>query len=895
MVTSIRADAEAEAARTAHLAAEALAETITAELRGRLEADVAGALAMVQGYHSEFLAGRLTRDEARRRSLDYLAARRLGTEGYFYVLDPDGRLVIHPEPDLMGADLSTEGFVRRQMSVREGTFTYEWANPGEAAPRPKMGSMTYFSPWRWIITASDYLYGTIAAANAHMVTATLDTLVRMGNAAALVSAGGGRIFASPSEAADSPLVRILAEARPGSVRIENSFGRSLRILGVQDLEPYGLRLGVVTVADDAEQLAGTLIVILVATLLASAGPVVLTSRRFARRITEPIRRVAARLDLGPSLAEHGFRGDEFGLLIRRQLKSVIRLEYERRRRQDAEQELLIAESVFRSTTEGIIVTDLSGCILRVNRAFAELTGYGPGEVHGRTPAILRSSHHDRDFYDRLWARLRDKGEWIGEIVNQRKDGALLPVLLAIGTVRDAAGAPTNYVGIFHDLSVIRETEHRLEHLSTHHPLTGLPNRTSLVDTLTVILRMNARRGTVAAVLFLDLDDFKDVNDGYGHSAGDLLLRSVAGRLADTVRGEDFVSHFGADEFVIVLSDVSSSSDIAEVVRRVLGVVGEPVQVGDRVIRPKASVGIAVYPGSGTDPETLLRNADAAMYEAKRSEPGSYRYYEEHMNREALTRLTIQDEIRRAVAEGGLEIYLQPILRAADFSLAGAEALVRWRRGEELLQPAAFLPHIENSRAMAALGRWVFGAAGTYLAAHAHRFPVNFHLAVNISAGELVDTAQMSAIIRDISASGIEASRLCVEITESAAIRDFESARRGVELLRSSGLAVYLDDFGEGYASLRYLRELGADVVKLDRSFIVGVPESTRAVSLIKAFVGMARGLDMPALAEGIETEEQAAFVREVGFELLQGYWLSPPLPADEFLASYGRGESDSGP
>ena len=886
VLATLRAGARDEAVERARLVADAIADAAETQVRDRLTFRLNAAVYYLDDLHGLIQAGSVPRTEAIRQAESHLREFRWTGDGYFYVLSPEADLIVHPEPELEGSNVGEHAFVRRLIASPGGLTIYNWANPGEQEPRPKIGLSSVFEPFDWIVVASDYVRGSIASLGGETISALLSNYAELLGGSVVLTLESGEIHGvDPSEIGDiNEVESLMSESTASSVIVDRRFGRDLRILGIAVLESYGATIGVVSDSGKTERIIGVLFLVIGSAFLAVFAATLLISRRVAKNLTRPIRKLAARLQAHDDASE---TGDDFSFLVRRQLRSIVRLEYERARRKQAEQELEIAENVFRHTTEGILVTDNAGKILRVNKAFGDLTGYLAHEVHGRNPRILRSGTHDGHFYADMWAALARDGHWIGEVVNKHKDGHLYEVLLAIGAVSNQEGTPERYVGIFHDVSQIRDVQNRLNHLATHDQLTGLPNRRALLETLNLVLKINARRSLQAAVVFLDLDNFKDVNDSYGHTAGDELLRQVAERINRTVRGEDYVAHFGADEFVVVLAEVQTPNSTLDVVRRLLLAVGEPLPVGRQVIRPKATVGIATYPSAGEDAETLLKNADAAMYEAKRETPGSYRYYEADMNRKAHMRLTIQDEVRRAIALGDLEIRLQPILQVHDNTLVGAEALVRWRRGDELLQPADFLPDIENSGAMSALGQWIVRTSAAFVNEHRSRLPRGFHVSVNVSAGELSDPDHIGLLLSEMAEAGVDFADICVEVTESEAIRDFDHARTALRAFQDRGIPVYLDDFGEGYASLRYLRELGADVVKLDKSFLTGIPGSSKAESLLRAFVGMAHGLEMQALAEGVETAAHAEAVRRHGFGLMQGYWLSKPLKPPDFIRRYG--------
>ncbi len=428
-------------------------------------------------------------------------------------------------------------------------------------------------------------------------------------------------------------------------------------------------------------------------------------------------------------------------------------------------------------------------------------------------------------------------------------------------------------------------------MASHDALTGLPNRVSLSESLNHTVQACRRRGLRAAVLFLDIDNFKDINDSYGHPVGDGLLKQLAETLKGGLRGEDLVARFGGDEFVMVLPFIEDEMQVVDIVRRLMVSIRRPLTVEDRSLRPSASIGVAIYPENGEKPGELLQNADAAMYEAKRTGRATYRFHDPEMNQTARSRLALQDDVRRGIHTGQFELHWQPIVAAGSLELVRAEALLRWNREGTLVSPGEFLPLVENSPIAGELGQWVARTTAQSVGALHTQLPANFSVSINVAPSEMMENRFVQRLVEDLGERKDSFGRVHVEITESAAIHDIETAKEVLAGLRAAGIPVHLDDFGEGYASLRYLREFGFDAVKLDRSFLREVPDSPRACSLVRGFVELAHGMGLEVTIEGVETGEQLTFLRELGADYLQGYFIGRPTPVGAFIQQYRSGDT----
>ncbi len=562
---------------------------------------------------------------------------------------------------------------------------------------------------------------------------------------------------------------------------------------------------------------------------------------------------------------------------------------ERRRTEEA---LRLAATAFEAH-EAIAITDLRGNILRINQAFTDITGYVESEVLGHNPNILQSGRHDADFYEQMWRTLSLSGHWEGEIWNRRKSGEVYPEWLSITAVRDEGGAVTHYIAHFQDITERKQAEAHIEYQAYFDALTELPNRRLLLERMEQELSRSRRHGHYGAVLFLDLDRFKTINDSLGHAVGDALLKEVAARIRRTLREEDMAARLGGDEFVILLCELGDDPEHAaeagrEVAEKLRGVLAEPYEVEGRRLHTSPSIGIALFPLGNEGASDLLKQADIAMYRAKEQGRNAVHFYLPSMEMDADERLTLENDLRRALDEGGqLELHYQPQLESGG-QLLGAEALVRWRHPQRgMLGPGEFLPVAEASGLLGELGEWVLGEACAALSRWEAQGLTGFPLAVNISPIQLQQECFVERVEETLRRSGAEPTRLELEITEEMLLREQEKSIAKMNALRRYGVRFAIDDFGTGYSSLAYLRRLPAGTLKIDRTFVSDVHVNANDAAIVETIIAMGRHMGMQVLAEGVENAEQLAFLSERGCEVFQGYYFSRPL-AEAAFVEYAR-------
>ncbi|RTZ75878.1 MAG: bifunctional diguanylate cyclase/phosphodiesterase [Gammaproteobacteria bacterium] len=543
-----------------------------------------------------------------------------------------------------------------------------------------------------------------------------------------------------------------------------------------------------------------------------------------------------------------------------------------------EERLRLAASVFENTDEGVVITDAHGDIVEVNRAFTEIMGYSREEVIGRNPRMWRSGRHEESFYRDMWHALRKVGRWRGEVWNRRKNGEVFPEWLTISSVTDANGALTHFVGVFSDISQIKHSQEQLDYLAHHDALTGLPNRLLLNERLEQAIRHAHRHRSQMALLFVDLDRFKHINDSLGHPAGDQLLRLVAEKFVEVVRQDDTVARIGGDEFVLLLEEMDHAEDVIAVVEKLMGVFATPFHLDGQDVRMTASLGISLYPRDGTDPATLMRNADAAMYRAKEAGRDTFQFYKEELTRNAFERVQLENNLQLAMERGELHLLYQPQVNLHTGKIVGAEALLRWQHPElGMIPPSRFIPIAEESGQILAIGSWVLKHACLQARSWLDQGLAFGRIAVNVAGPQIRRGGLVEQVKEALDESGLEATYLELEVTEGFIMQQAEFAIEQLDELRRMGVTLAIDDFGTGYSSLGYLKKLPIHKIKIDRSFVRDIPDDPNDMAIADTIIAMGSSLGLSVIAEGVETEAQASFLRSAGCAEAQGYLFGYPM------------------
>ncbi|HQR59974.1 MAG TPA: EAL domain-containing protein [Methylophilaceae bacterium] len=553
----------------------------------------------------------------------------------------------------------------------------------------------------------------------------------------------------------------------------------------------------------------------------------------------------------------------------------------------AERELRIAAAAF-DVQEGIMITDAGNRILRVNRAFVTLTGYSAEEAVGNTPSLLRSGRQSEEFYQSMWETLNRSRYWQGELWNRRKNGELFPVWLTTTALIDTDGKVRNYIAAFSDITQYKKAEEEIHNLAFYDYLTGLPNRRLLLDRVQQALVTSARHDQHGAILFIDLDNFKTLNDTRGHAVGDLLLIEVAKRLSECVRAEDTVSRLGGDEFVVMLEGLSEvawqAGGQAELVgEKILDVLNQPYLLGEYEHHSTPSIGISLFRGSTESVEEILKHADTAMYQAKQSGRNTMRFFDPAMQKALESHILIEADLRQALPQQQLILYYQTQVDDAR-RVIGAELLIRWNHPVHgMISPLEFIPVAEESRLIISIGTWVLQTACAQLKQwEQHPQASQLQLAVNVSARQFRQAdfvAQVSAALQQHSANP---ALLKLELTESLVLDNVSDTVEKMQALKALGVGFAMDDFGTGHSSLAQLKRLPLDQVKIDQSFVRDIATDPNDATIVQTIIAMTGALGLDVIAEGVETEAQLQFLRENGCRKFQGYLFGQPVPVAEF-------------
>ena len=577
-----------------------------------------------------------------------------------------------------------------------------------------------------------------------------------------------------------------------------------------------------------------------------------------------------------------------------QLKSIRSTSMDITERKLNENKLRQAATIFMQVNEGVVITDANIKILTVNQAFCDISGYKKDELIGESPAIWRSDYQDEGFYQNLWGMLSETRRWRGEVMNRRKNGDLYPAWLTISAVHDDQGEVVNYVSIISDISSLKQSQERVEYLAHHDLLTDLPNRLLFNDRLEHALQRAVRHKTMVAVLFLDLDNFKAINDGLGHPIGDKVLRFAASRLHRLVREEDTVARIAGDEFSIILEDIVNTEDVATLADKIIDAYRSPFYIDNHELHVTVSVGISIAPDDGLDVTTLVKNADAAMYQAKERGKADYCFYTEELTVKALDRLKIENHLRKALINDELELYYQPQYELETGRLIGAEVLLRWlNHALGRVPPDRFIPLAESTGLILPIGEWVLTEACRQAKQWSDLGLDVGRISVNVAGQQVRHGHIVSVVKQALQETGLDSSMLELEITESFIMQQTEQAISTLAELRELDIALSIDDFGTGYSSLSYLKQLPINKLKIDRSFVRDIPTDKDSEAIVSAVIALGKSLNLEVIAEGVETESQCEFLRSRSCDEVQGYFFNRPMPTNEFtevLKTYNKQE-----
>jgi diguanylate cyclase (GGDEF)-like protein/PAS domain S-box-containing protein len=560
---------------------------------------------------------------------------------------------------------------------------------------------------------------------------------------------------------------------------------------------------------------------------------------------------------------------------------------------EVEEVLRISEVVF-ETNEAIMITDAHANIIRVNQAFLDTTGYSSIEVLGRNPRMMNSGRHDKAFYTEMWQQLLNTGLWSGEILDKRKNGEIYPKLAKITAVKNEQQQTTHYVAVFSDLSERKRSEEEIRHLAFYDALTNLPNRHLFLDRFRAALSSASRLNNFGAILFIDLDRFKIINDTLGHDYGDLVLIEVATRLKSCVREMDTVARLGDDEFVVMIENVSENEDdtsrkVGLVAEKIRALLASPYHFNGNRYLSSTSIGVSLYGGNEKSVDVLLQHTDMAMYQAKIAGRNSIRFFDPVMQNKVAAHAALESDLRQAIAQQQLHLHYQ-LQVDSNHRPIGAEALLRWDHPERgLVLPGVFIPIAEESTLILEIGHWVMDTACKQLALWAENNQTrNLTLAVNVSAKQFAIPSFVDSVADVLKAHQVNPSRLKLELTESVMLEDMASTVEKMHALKALGVGLAMDDFGIGYSSLSYLKQLPLDQLKIDQSFVQGITKDGSDAMLVQTIIDLAANFNLNVIAEGVETQAQLTFLKHHECMSFQGFLFGKALPLNEFERLFHR-------
>lgn len=911
---------------------------IVEERRNSVRQEVETAYGVLAHYQALAGKGVLAEDQAKHDALEAIKALDYGAGEYFWINDMQPRMIMHPiKPELDGSDLTgyqdptgKHLFVEAVKAVKEhggGFVSYMWPKPGEDEPVAKMSYVKGFAPWGWIIGSGVYmdsveatfrdqltrfligglaLSGVLVGASLMIARSITRPLNQAINIARTVATGDlSTHIGLQADDETGQLLHALREMSEGLVRVKRAEDErqealdrlqriASRVPGMvyqYRVHPDGsscfpfasdaireiYRVGPEEVKEDAAKVVDTIhpddLPGVVASVRESANNLTPWHHEYRIRFDDGTVRwlfgnALPQREEDGSVLWHGFVTD---VTARKQAEAALR----------------VAATAFEAQ-EGMFVTDANSVILQVNHAFTDVTGYSAQEAVGQTPRLLNSGRHDAAFYARMWESIRCTGSWQGEIWNRRKSGEVYAEWLIITAVLGADGEIINYVGTLTDITARKAAEEEIRYLAYYDPLTRLPNRRLLLDRLQQALASRARSGREGAVLFIDLDNFKDLNDTLGHDKGDLLLLQVAQRLSSCIREGDTLARLGGDEFVVMLEDLSqnmqeAANQVEIVGEKILAALSQTYTLSGHSYHSTSSIGATLFADHRNTIDELLKRADLAMYQAKAAGRNALRFFDPEMQAAVNARTALEADLREGLLHNQFLVYYQAQVDTHG-KPSGVEALVRWQHPvRKLVSPVEFIPVAEETGLILPLGRWVLETACAQLTAWSRR-PELAHLtiAVNVSSRQIRQPDFVEQVLEVLKNTGANPHRLKLELTESLLLDDVEQTISKMSLLKAHGVGFSLDDFGTGYSSLSYLKRLPLDQLKIDQSFVRDVLIDPNDAAIARTIVALAQNLGLTVIAEGVETEEQRDFLSKNDCKAYQGYLFSQPIPIDLF-------------
>jgi len=883
----------------------ALDVAVRNHLRGIAEKNVT----ILNNLQQDVLSGRMTLDKAKQLGEKILLSQPIGETGYIYVLTSKGKVAIHPHKKMQNMDMSDHWLAKAQMAQKEGYLEYEWRNPGESKVHPKALYMAYFKPWDWIVSVSSYRNEFQFLFNIDDVRPGVQSFHFGKTGYPFILDSNGQflihpVFSGNLTDKDVPAIsrhffqKMLAQKNGQLTYLwtdpDNNTQRE-KLVSFHYIPDLKWIVAASAYLDEINAPVYTLRKIMAATLLCTLLLILPISFYLGSLITNPLTRLAEKMnaandgnfDIQAEEDAHGEIGDlarYFNSYVTSLRLAHTKLHEEIKEHNLAEIQLKLFAKVYENTLEGISITDEKGQIIAINSAFSTITGYSEEEALGQNPRILKSDRHDKEFYSRMWEKITTKGQWAGEIWNRRKNGEAYPEILSINSIRDDNGKITHFVAVFHDISEMKLQQEQIKHQAYHDALTGLPNRLLARDRLTMAIANARRNQHKLAVFFLDLDNFKNINDSLGHAAGDLLLQKVAKRLQHLLREEDTVARLGGDEFLVLVTNIQSKTEITALSNRLLTGFRKPIVAENHELFVTISIGIAFYPEDGTDEGTLIKNADVAMYQSKSQGKNKHHFFTSELSEHATKRFQLEGELRQAVDRNEFTLYFQPQVEPKSNQVTGIEALVRWiKKDGTLVSPIDFIPLAEETGLIIPIGKFVLEESCRAIMTLHERGYTQLSIAVNLSPLQFRQTDIVGCVLNTIKNAGVSPSHIELEITESTMMTNLEDSVIKLNILRKNGISIAIDDFGTGYSSLYYLKTFPISTLKIDKSFIKDITSDLNNAQIVETIILMAKNLELDVVAEGVETKEQLKMMNSFGCDMIQGYYYSKPLTLDQLL------------
>lgn len=892
-----------------HVIPKMIQSSLEASIKNHLKTIAEKNIEILYSIHNKTLTGSMDETQAGELAKEILLSQQIGQTGYIYAIDSKGVIRIHPESLLKNQDLSEYHFIQTQLRQKKGYIEYEWKNPGEKETKAKALYMDYFKPWDLIISVSSYREEFISFLDINDIKSFVGKY-RFGKTGhvAIIDENGeciagcgktGSLYPEAEKEHWQKLFEIIKEKQNGFTtqqwtdkESEKASGKLIRFQYIPEM-----KWAIASIADVNEinepldNLNRYIILSIIGILI-----IILPSGYFLGLIlSKPLTQLANEME-SASAGNFNFKADEtaFGEIgdMARHLNVYLdglesahnRLHNEIKERIDVESQLHIFARVFESAMEGISITDTDGNILNINRAFCEITGYEPDEVIGQNPRILKSDRHDDEFYKNMWQSIIEKKHWSGEIWNRRKNGEAFPEILSISAIEDDHGETTHYVAVFHDISEMKIQQDKIKFQAYHDALTGLPNRYLAQDRLTVAIRQAKRNGNKIAVLFVDMDNFKLINDSLGHTNGDLLLQEFGKRLKQVAREQDTVARLGGDEFLIIVNNIQTNHHVDEFTLRLMMIINEPYLIESQKIHVTASIGIALYPDDGVQAQDLIKNSDLAMYQSKSENKNNYHWFTEELSRQAVEKMNLIGELREAIYKNEFQVYFQPKVDPKKLDVPGVEALIRWQKKDgRIVSPAAFIPLAEETGLIVKLGHFVLEESLKAVQTLRQKDFPPVKVAVNLSPQEFAESDVVDITLNLLKKYDLPSSVLEFEITETTMMTNLDATIEKMNLIKNQGISIAIDDFGTGYSSLYYLKSLPISTLKIDKSFIDDITFNDNDAKIVETIILMAKSLGLNTVAEGVETEEQLQLLGGFDCDLIQGYYFARPMPVEELI------------